>query len=44
MNVNATEKACRKCHADIVHAIEGPDPGKNRLSCIRCHSTVGHLE
>lgn len=44
MNTNATEKACRKCHEDIVHAIEGPDPDKNRLSCIRCHSTVGHIE
>lgn len=44
MNTNATEKACRKCHEDIVHAIEGPDPENNRLSCIRCHSTVGHIE
>ena len=32
--------ACANCHS----AIEGPDPGRNRLSCIRCHSTVGHLE
>lgn len=44
MNRNVTEKACRKCHADIVDAIEGPDPEHNRLSCIRCHSTVGHME
>ena len=43
-NENVTEKACRKCHADIVDAIEGPRPEDNRLSCIRCHSTVGHLE
>jgi cytochrome c nitrite reductase small subunit len=43
-NAAVTEKACRKCHHDIVDAIEGPDPDSNRLSCIRCHSTVGHLE
>ena len=43
-NFDVTEQACRKCHADIVDAIEGPNAGRNRLSCIRCHSTVGHLE
>ena len=43
-NVDVTEKACRKCHASIVDAIEGPHPESVRLSCIRCHSTVGHLE
>jgi cytochrome c nitrite reductase small subunit len=44
MNRNATEKACRKCHDDIVAAIDGPEPATDRLSCIRCHSTVGHIE
>jgi cytochrome c nitrite reductase small subunit len=44
MNFEVTEKACRKCHQAIVDAIEGPVPEKNPLSCIRCHSTVGHLE
>ena len=48
-NVEATEKACRKCHHDIVDAIEAgaelASKGRGgRLSCIRCHSTVGHLE
>lgn len=43
-NAEVTEKACRKCHEPIVAAIEGPDPHKNRTSCIRCHATVGHLE
>lgn len=48
-NVEATEKACRKCHHDIVEAIEAgaelTSQGRGgRLSCIRCHSTVGHLE
>ncbi len=57
-NVDVTERACRKCHQNIVDAIESPptsmlpSPGgpvsrpgpPERLSCIRCHSTVGHLE
>lgn len=43
-NEAVTEKACRKCHQEIVSAIEGPQPDQNRLSCIRCHSTVGHME
>jgi len=43
-NSDVTESACRKCHEPIVSAIEGPDPEHNRISCIRCHATVGHLE
>jgi cytochrome c nitrite reductase small subunit len=43
-NTAVTEQACRKCHHEIVSAIEGPHPETNRLSCIRCHATVGHLE
>lgn len=43
-NEAVTEKACRHCHGDVVLAIEGPHPETNRLSCIRCHSTVGHME
>jgi cytochrome c nitrite reductase small subunit len=43
-NEAVTEKACRKCHQEIVGAIEGPHPDRNRLSCIRCHATVGHME
>jgi cytochrome c nitrite reductase small subunit len=43
-NAAVTEKACRKCHEEIMSAIESPDRDTNRLSCIRCHSTVGHLE
>jgi len=41
-NRRVTESACRKCHADIVQAIQtGED---DTLSCVRCHSSVGHLE
>jgi len=39
------EKACRKCHQEIVEAIEGPHSGlsDSQTSCIRCHDSVGHL-
>jgi cytochrome c nitrite reductase small subunit len=44
-NRAVTEKACRKCHAAIVAAID-PTPhadAEDATSCIRCHSTVGHM-
>ena len=43
LNRDVTEKACRKCHQMMVLAIEGGghDPD-NQVSCIRCHSDVGH--
>ena len=39
------EQACRKCHQEIVEAIEGPQGGKAvaATSCISCHRSVGHL-
>lgn len=50
-NRRITERACRKCHEAITAAIDGSDgsdgsdrphrPGQE-LSCIRCHSDVGH--
>lgn len=42
-NRAVTEKACRKCHEEIVMAIEGHSSAAP-VSCMRCHSTVGHLE
>lgn len=41
-NRDIVEKACRKCHQEIVEAIEGPHPGGTKLVCGRCHGTVGH--
>ena len=38
-----TEKACRKCHQDIVEMIEGHQKSQ-QLSCVRCHNSVGHME
>jgi cytochrome c nitrite reductase small subunit len=42
-NRNVTEGACRSCHAEIVQAIEGDDHSMGKISCISCHSNVGHL-
>jgi cytochrome c nitrite reductase small subunit len=41
-NHNVAEKACRKCHAEVVVAIEGPHGTIGEQSCIRCHRDVGH--
>lgn len=37
-----TEQACRRCHGAITQAIEGPHQPGQEMSCIRCHSQVGH--
>jgi cytochrome c nitrite reductase small subunit len=42
-NRKVTEGACRSCHEEIVQAIEGSHRSTGRVSCISCHSTVGHL-
>ncbi|ACG72196.1 cytochrome c nitrate reductase, small subunit [Anaeromyxobacter sp. K] len=34
------EGQCRHCHAQIVDAMTG---GRDGVSCIRCHASVGHL-
>ncbi len=38
-----TEQACRKCHDDMVDAIDGSAHGGEDASCLRCHRSVGHL-
>ena len=45
-NHAVTELACRKCHADMTASIEpaSASTSRNQISCISCHSTVGHLE
>lgn len=38
-----TEYACRRCHQEIVEAIEGPHRElAEQPSCVRCHTAVGH--
>lgn len=43
-NREITENACRNCHQDIVGNLDGAHArtGEAQLSCIRCHSSVGH--
>jgi len=44
-NINVTENACMKCHQDIADMMKGTQAGEGKdLSCIRCHTSVGHLE
>lgn len=39
------EANCRRCHGPIVEAMGTPShAGRDRLSCIRCHGSVGHVE
>lgn len=42
-NRRITEASCRHCHEEIVQAIEAPHAGLEETSCLRCHSSVGHL-
>ena len=42
-NRDITERACRKCHTEMVEALEPSHAAAEPFSCIRCHSSVGHL-
>ncbi len=41
-NRTVTEQACRKCHLEVVDAIEGPHGKGEQIACLQCHSRVGH--
>ncbi len=41
-NRSVTEESCRYCHAEVVEAIDSHSSATNEMSCIRCHSSVGH--
>ena len=39
------EANCRRCHGAVVDAMGAPThAGTRDISCIRCHSSVGHME
>ena len=42
-NHDVTEKACLKCHEDIVRQLRGSRQHRQDISCIQCHSQVGHM-
>lgn len=42
-SLDIVEDNCRRCHGDMVTAIDGPRrEGDARISCVRCHASVGH--
>lgn len=41
-NHQIVESQCRRCHADLVQAIDHGTAGEDDTSCVRCHLTVGH--
>ena len=43
-NQDVTERACRNCHAELTRSIETAHPGRDDVSCARCHHDVGHIE
>ena len=44
-NHAVTEQACRTCHAALTESIDRhPGIAGSGISCIRCHSDVGHIE
>ena len=42
-NRGVTENACRACHTTFTSAVDPGHSGPDALSCIRCHSDVGHM-
>ncbi|MBN1867570.1 cytochrome c nitrite reductase small subunit [Candidatus Sumerlaeota bacterium] len=42
-NRRIVEDSCRRCHGDIVDAIDTAPDSADRLSCAQCHPSVGHL-
>ena len=42
-NFEVTEKACLKCHEEIVRQLRGSREHRQDISCIQCHNAVGHM-
>lgn len=43
-NARVTQNACLHCHEDLVHNMISHKPGGDMLSCVKCHSDVGHSQ
>lgn len=41
-NRSIAEDSCRRCHAEMVVAMDGPHGHQPPSSCVRCHGAVGH--
>lgn len=42
-NFRVAESSCLKCHEEIVQGIRGTREHRQDVSCIQCHSRVGHM-
>ena len=42
-NRRVTEDACVHCHGELVHGINSTRPADQKISCLSCHSEVGHM-
>jgi cytochrome c nitrite reductase small subunit len=42
-NFKVAESSCLKCHEEIVGGIRSTREHRQEVSCIACHSTVGHM-
>ena len=42
-NHRVTERACLKCHEDVVQGIRGTRGHDQDVACTTCHRTVGHM-
>lgn len=42
VNRRITEAACLSCHGDMVHDVNMTRPADQKMSCLQCHSEVGH--
>jgi cytochrome c nitrite reductase small subunit len=41
-NWQVAENSCRRCHGQMVEAMDTVHRNQDRASCIRCHGSVGH--
>lgn len=41
-NVTVAENNCRHCHSGLVHELLTATNDEDELSCVRCHTEVGH--
>ena len=42
-NLRVTEESCLFCHESVVEGIQATRPHDQKISCVTCHSNVGHL-
>jgi cytochrome c nitrite reductase small subunit len=43
-NARVVQNACLYCHDDFVHTMLPADRGGDMLSCVHCHTDVGHSQ